>query len=1388
MADRIRLRRDTAANWILANPTLMLGEAGVELITGKIKFGDGVTPWNNLSYAVKSLVWRGAYSSGATYSPLDSVSYQGSSYVCTATTSNNAPTNTSFWGLLAQKGADGAAGSGFRWLGNFSSSITYVVGDCVSYQGSSYICILAGTNILPTVNTNWNLIASHGTDGADGSGLVWKGDYSGSTSYVINDVVQYNGASYICIQSGSGDAPTNPAFWEMIADKGANGRDGIDGATGPSGKSFIWMGAYTPTITYTEGNVVSYSGSVYICKHIDNNQVPTNTALWDLMVSGGSGGGSSSSIVWKGAYSSITEYAVNDAVSYLGSSYICFSAATGVLPTNTSKWALLAQKGADGAVGATGATGATGAKGDTPTVSVGSVTTGAAGSSAQVTNSGTSGAAVFNFSIPKGDTGTGIVWKGTYSDSTAYVVGDGVVYQGQSYICKANSPIATLPTDTTKWDLFAAKGADGTAGADGADGTVTIIAGTTSNVFEATTPGQTTFSPINGYTSTNAASYLVSVGAQDQVPTRNYTISSANGGTLVLVEGVAIGTVVSVRAISGAGVDNSIQFYNIPISNAMPMHGQAFVYDEFAEEYTLQDVGGTADTGDVTFEGTKIKGVSSSSELGSLELHPNPAYDANGQFIVIRPTSSSDGQHIHIDKGLPAASLYLGDDNQYVKLAGDRSIEIGVPLTLTTRNYIAQHNSASGAGVITIDRINNSWALDLTNGSTVSTSGGATHEYIIDSISVSNEYIYVALRTGIIDAISVGNVLSFSYHPRKVWLFDENGGITFPDGTRQTSAGSNGGGSGSATFSRTRYIGNGQQRKFFPIHGYIDNDETRYLVTVSSALYDSDEINGEFTITAENGGTITFTGSTPANNAVVVCRVLGSSGSEEVTKKAITTITTQPTSQSINSGNSVSFSVVAAGESELTYQWYRNGVLMSGQTAASLTGSVGATLYQNGDSYYVIVSSTGGSIQSNSVSLTILEALPTITVQPTAQTTIPIYGINVNLSVTATNATSYEWQFRSHYGAVFSTITDGQEWGNYIFNVNGGSLSIQIIDNPSNPAGSEPLFYRALVSNMAGTVESNIATVTRLESGVHILTQPSSSVTIEENGSASISVYGIVDGGLSAISYDWEYSGDGGVNWYPTGVTSATLSFPINSGSISIPTTVQYNQYQYRAIVHSSLSGGAIQPVYSNVCTVTIHRAAPVLVKNYPHALIYTIGNALEVQGVLQSGNEVSYQWYYSDGSTRTAIQNATLLKLTLFDNPAGQYPYYLILVATNSSGSDEATYLVSYVDNLNVTGCTINGGVTYPYFEIIAFNGQVTGGLGGGTLTALLETNYLNNLHPASQVLADPYYPPYQISTFEFSIAQGNAVDISNIPTGTSLKLYISDGLQKLEIASWII
>jgi hypothetical protein len=49
-----KLRRDVATTWTLVNPVLAAGEPGLETDTRFIKYGDGVTHWNDLGYAVTS--------------------------------------------------------------------------------------------------------------------------------------------------------------------------------------------------------------------------------------------------------------------------------------------------------------------------------------------------------------------------------------------------------------------------------------------------------------------------------------------------------------------------------------------------------------------------------------------------------------------------------------------------------------------------------------------------------------------------------------------------------------------------------------------------------------------------------------------------------------------------------------------------------------------------------------------------------------------------------------------------------------------------------------------------------------------------------------------------------------------------------------------------------------------------------------------------------------------------------------------------------------------------------------------------------------------------------------------------------------------------------------
>lgn len=75
-----------------------------------------------------------------------------------ASTASGAATAAS----AAAAAANAAAAAAPRWRGGWSSGTAYVVGDEVSYGGSSYISILGGTNHVPTNATYWSLVAEKG--------------------------------------------------------------------------------------------------------------------------------------------------------------------------------------------------------------------------------------------------------------------------------------------------------------------------------------------------------------------------------------------------------------------------------------------------------------------------------------------------------------------------------------------------------------------------------------------------------------------------------------------------------------------------------------------------------------------------------------------------------------------------------------------------------------------------------------------------------------------------------------------------------------------------------------------------------------------------------------------------------------------------------------------------------------------------------------------------------------------------------------------------------------------------------------------------------------------------------------------------------------------------
>lgn len=205
-----------------------------------------------------SMRFKGAWSSSTAYvsdaNYVDIVTSGGNTYRCKANHTNQAVTNTTYWELLAQKGATGAQGA------------TGSQGP----QGPTGATGAAGHSWLPSVDTSGNLSwtkssssttpttrnirgpqgatgaqgsqgpkGDTGSQGAQGTSFRFRGNWSSSNYYYSDssliDVVKYNGNCYRALYSHSGVAPSNTYYWELMVEKGNDGSQGPQGPQGPAG-------------------------------------------------------------------------------------------------------------------------------------------------------------------------------------------------------------------------------------------------------------------------------------------------------------------------------------------------------------------------------------------------------------------------------------------------------------------------------------------------------------------------------------------------------------------------------------------------------------------------------------------------------------------------------------------------------------------------------------------------------------------------------------------------------------------------------------------------------------------------------------------------------------------------------------------------------------------------------------------------------------------------------------------------------------------------------------------------------------------------------------------------------------------------------------------------
>lgn len=127
----------------------------------------------------------------------------------------------------------------------------------------------------------------------------------------------------------------------------------------------------------------------------------------------------------------------------------------------------------------------------------------------------------------------------------------------------------------------------------GCDSGIVEVGGGTagSTVSQFTGDGTATeFYPIGGYSNTTVGNYLVSVGGIDQRPTTDWTISSANSGTITFASAPPDGATIVVRAFTGAsggggGSGDATSLQGRALSDAAPSAGDCVGWNATANDW-----------------------------------------------------------------------------------------------------------------------------------------------------------------------------------------------------------------------------------------------------------------------------------------------------------------------------------------------------------------------------------------------------------------------------------------------------------------------------------------------------------------------------------------------------------------------------------------------------------------------------------------------------------------------------------------------------------------------------------------------------------------------------------------------------------------------------------
>ena len=267
-----------------------------------------------------------------------------------------------------------------------------------------------------------------------------------------------------------------------------------------------------------------------------------------------------------------------------------------------------------------------------------------------------------------------------------------------------------------------------------------------------------------------------------------------------------------------------------------------------------------------------------------------------------------------------------------------------------------------------------------------------------------------------------------------------------------------------------------------------------------------------------------------------------------LTVQAAPSILTNPVSQTVVSGNSVTFSASASGYPAPTVQWQQS---TNGSTYTNIAGATGAsytisavTASQNGYRYRAVFTNSVGSATTAAATLTVQYA-PTVTTNPSSTTVNAGQTATFTAAATGNPTPTVQWQVSTNGGSTFSNICRRHQHDPDALHDDGQPERLPFTTRCS-PTASAPRRPPA-------------ATLTVRYAPIVSTNPDSQTVTAGQTVTFTAAATG-----NPTPTVQWQVSTNGG-NTYTniSGATSTTYTSPA--------TTTSQNGYRYRAVFTNSL-------------------------------------------------------------------------------------------------------------------------------------------------------------------------------------------------------------------------